>query len=393
MSILIVTAVFSPEPVVSAKLSEDIANNLSLTHDVIVLAPLPTRPFGFKHAKRNVTNDYELVNVESFVCPESNLLGRMFESWSFGRSCVKYIRQNKENIDAIYMNSWPIFAQYLTINTAKKHNIPITTHIQDLYPESLLTKLPYLSFVLNLLILPLDRIVCNKSDKIIAISENMKRHIANTRLISLSKITVVQNWQDEENFVGSEILKDVSEHNLFTFMYLGNIGPVAGVDLLLEAFNIAALNNCRLIIAGSGSQKKILQEKVNRMKLNRVEFWDVPNGKVPEIQAQADVMLLPVKRGAASSSIPSKLPAYMFSKKPIIASVDINSDSAIVIEEADAGWIVEPENRVMLIDAMREAFLTEKSQLELKGENGFNFAMKNLSKKNNLSQLVKVILE
>ena len=47
----------------------------------------------------------------------------------------------------------------------------------------------------------------------------------------------------------------------------------------------------------------------------------------------------------------------------------------------------------MLIDAMREASLTKKSELELKGKNGFNFAMKNLSKRNNLKQLVKAILE
>ena len=83
----------------------------------------------------------------------------------------------------------------------------------------------------------------------------------------------------------------------------------------------------------------------------------------------------------------------MFSKKPIIASVDMDSDSARVINEAKAGWVIEPENIDMLIDAMREASLTKKSELELKGENGFNFAMKNLSKKNNLKQLVKVILE
>jgi hypothetical protein len=104
-------------------------------------------------------------------------------------------------------------------------------------------------------------------------------------------------------------------------------------------------------------------------------------------------MLLPIKKGAASSSIPSKLPAYMFSKKPIIASVDMDSDSARVINETKAGWVIEPENIDMLRDAMRKASLTKKSELELKGKNGFNFAMKNLSKKNNLKQLVKAILE
>ena len=47
----------------------------------------------------------------------------------------------------------------------------------------------------------------------------------------------------------------------------------------------------------------------------------------------------------------------------------------------------------MLTILMREAYSTEKSELELKGENGFAFAMENLSKKNNLKQLVKAILE
>ena len=46
----------------------------------------------------------------------------------------------------------------------------------------------------------------------------------------------------------------------------------------------------------------------------------------------------------------------------------------------------------MLIDAMREASLTKKSELELKGQNGFNFALDNLSKKNNLNQITDIIL-
>jgi len=176
-------------------------------------------------------------------------------------------------------------------------------------------------------------------------------------------------------------------------MYLGNIGPVAGIELLIESFFKANLKDCKLIIAGSGSKRIDLEKLVSSKKIERVYFVDVPNGMVPEIQGSADVMLLPMKKGAASSSIPSKLPAYMFSKKPIIASVDMDSDSARVINEAKAGWVIEPENIDMLIDVMREAFLTKKSELEIKGENGFNFAMKNLSKKNNLKQLVKVILE
>ena len=219
----------------------------------------------------------------------------------------------------------------------------------------------------------------------------MKKHLANSRQISLEKIKVVPNWQDEDAFINYEFTKKPLKNNFFTFMYMGNIGPVAGVDLLIESFSKSNLEKCRLLIAGSGSKRIELQKLVSSRKIDRIDFVDVPDGKVPEIQGSADVMLLPIKKGAASSSIPSKLPAYMFSKKPIIASVDMDSDSARVINEAKAGWVIEPENLDMLIDAMREASLTKKSELELKGENGFNFAMKNLSKKNNLKQLVNFI--
>ena len=49
------------------------------------------------------------------------------------------------------MNSWPVFAQYLTVKTANKFCISIITHIQDVYPESLSTKIPILGFLFNLI--------------------------------------------------------------------------------------------------------------------------------------------------------------------------------------------------------------------------------------------------
>ena len=395
MNILIVSAVFIPEPVVSAKLSEDIANELAVNHKITVISPKPTRPFGFKLNEKNIDRPYTLINLDSYTCPESNILGRFKESYSFGIACSKYIKENRDNIDLIYMNSWPIFAQYLTVKTACKYNIPITTHVQDVYPESLGAKIPILGVIFNLIFKPIDKIILKKSKKIIAISKKMKKYLSKTRQISLDKIKVVQNWQDEEAFINYEDTKNNNsvEKRLFTFMYMGNIGPVAGIDLLIDSFSKANLGNSRLLIAGSGSKRIELENLVSLRKIERVNFVDVPDGAVPEIQGSSNVMLLPIKKGAASSSIPSKLPAYMFSKKPIIASVDIDSDSARVINEAKAGWVIEPENIDMLIDAMREAFLTKKSELELKGENGFNFAIKNLSKKNNLKQLVKAILE
>lgn len=389
--VLIISAVFYPEPVVSAKLSEDIAKELSLLYKVTVVAPKPTRPFGFNLKKdKRKQIDYKLINLESYTCAKSNAIGRLKESYSFGLACKKYISENAENIDVIYMNSWPIFSQYFIVKTAKRHNIKVLTHVQDVYPESLSNKMPSLSAVLNFIFLPIDRFVLKNSYKIIAISNKMKNYLVQTRNLEEENLEVVQNWQNEESFT-SYIHTNKKQESIFTYMYLGNIGPVAGVDLIIDAFIEANITKSKLIIAGSGSKKEELKKIVVKSKVLNIEFLDVPDGKVPEIQALADIMLLPIKKGAASSSIPSKLPAYMFSKKPIIGALDIDSDTARVIIESNCGWVVLPEDTNILKEKIIETYNLEHKELVEKGLNGFKYALKYLSKKNNLSQVTNII--
>jgi glycosyltransferase involved in cell wall biosynthesis len=393
IKILIISAVFSPEPVVSAKLSEDIANELSLSYGVTVLAPKPTRPFGFKLQKDETKSiKYSLINLDSFTCPESNTYGRLKESYSFGLACKKYISENAKNIDLIYMNSWPMFSQYFIVKTAKRYNIKVITHVQDVYPESLTNKIPKLSTILNFIFYPIDKFVLKNSYKIIAISNKMKHYLVETRNLEENSIEVVQNWQNEESFTSyAQTSTSKTKENIFTYMYLGNIGPVAGVDLIIDAFIAANISKSKLIIAGSGSKKEELQKKVNKSKVLNIEFLDVPDGKVPEIQDLADIMLLPIKKGAASSSIPSKLPAYMFSKKPIIGALDLDSDTARVILDSDCGWVVKPEDTSELKEKIIETFNFKNEELIHKGTKGFKYALKYLSKKNNLSQVTNII--
>lgn len=394
-NILIISAVFPPEPVVSASLSYDIANSLAEHNNVTVISPFPTRPKDFNFSKSEVINDkFKHVIANSFTCPESSIFGRMKESYSFGKFCAKYIKENYKEIDVIYQNSWPIFSQYFIYKAAKKYKIPLLTHVMDIYPESLIEKLSFAKSFLFKMLMPIDKKILKYSKKIICISENMKGHLAKTRQISKDKLVIINNWQNEDVFISfRERTSDVPKNSApFTFMYLGNNGPVAGVELLIESFVKANLEDSRLIIAGSGSKTNTCKELVKRLNVKNIEFMPVPSGKVPEIQFLADVMLLPVKKNAAYSSIPSKLPAYMFSAKPIIGSLDLDSDTANAILDADAGWVVEPENSEQLINIMKDVSLYNSSKLKNKGINALNYSLKHFSKKENLNKLTQLIL-
>lgn len=394
-TIVIVSAVFPPEPIVSAMLSHDIAEKLSNKgYEVVVLCPKPTRPHGFQFTNTEIGGSkFSIIHLDSYTHADSSVIGRFRESYSFGRKCVAYIKKKKD-IVCLYINTWPLLAQYLTVRVAVKHKIYNIVHVQDIYPESLINKLLIGKNIFYKLLLPIDKYVLTKSSAVIAISENMSQTLSETRRISPDKISVIQNWQNEDDFINyrntrkTGILEDKAS---FTFMYMGNIGPVAGVDLLIKSFVKAEITDARLVIAGSGSALKACTDLVNSIGVNNIEFIPVPQGAVPETQDKADVLLLPVKKNGALSSIPSKLPAYMFSAKPIIGSLDIKSDTASAIKKADAGIVVEPENEEALAKAMLEISQWSKQTLKNKGENGFNYALSHLSRANNLEKIVSLI--
>lgn len=394
--ILIISAVFPPEPVVSSKLSFEIATELSKDSRVVVLHPKATRPLGFDFKNIcSLDSDFENVTLPSYVCPQSTIIGRLRESYSFGIQCLKYIKKHYTELACIYVNSWPLFSQLLIVKTAKKYGIPCLIHVQDIYPESFANriKINVLKQLLYKILLPVDRYILTRATHILAISANMRLYLTETRQIGSDKITIVENWQDERNFIAYRQQSDHKERmeNRLTFMYLGNNGPVAGVEFLITCFAKARLVNAKLVIAGSGSRKEACKELAWNYPEACIEFWDVPDGKVPEIQAQADVMLLPVKKGAAMSSIPSKLPAYMFSQKVIIGSLDMESDTAKAIIKSNCGLVVEPENEQLLIDAFQEVSGWDAQILEQKGRNGFDYAINRFSRTQNLPLITNLI--
>jgi glycosyltransferase involved in cell wall biosynthesis len=393
--ILLISAVFPPEPVVSASLANDLAVALSEIMEVKVLTPRPSRPFGFSFKKEGYKKrEFEHIVLNSFTYPRSKLAGRMLESYSFGKHAVDFIKKNRSEIKCIYLNSWPLLAQYLIVKASKKYSIPVVLHVQDIYPESLLDKLTLLKSLFVKMLLPLDKYIQKNTSKVVTISPKMKTFLINSRGVEERQIDVVYNWQNEERFIAyGKSVKQELENSCFTFMFLGNLNRTAAIDLLISAFKKSGIENSRLVIAGTGSEKNSLLSLAASYQGVNIEFWDAPMIRVPEIQDKADVLLLNLKKGAAQFALPSKLPAYMFSAKPIIACVDGDSDTSITIKKADCGWIVSPENADALIKAMKTAISTPEKDLQRMGRNGFDFAMENFSREKNLQKLVNILVE
>lgn len=385
-NILIISAVFSPEPVVSATLSYDIAHEMSTKHDVTVLSPRPTRPLGYIFDQSNIFSQFKHQVAKSFTSPTSSVIGRLRESLSFGIASYKFIVNN--NFDIVYINTWPFFAQILAVAAAKKKQIPIVVHIQDIYPESLINKLSRFKSLLTRILLPFDKWMLKNSTSIVTISNGMKGYLSKTRNVPENKIKVVYNWQDEKRFINTT--KKEAQSNLFTFTYLGSLSHSASIDTIINAFEKANLKNSRLVIAGNGSEKEKLVS-LSELSNNTIEFIESPFEKAGEIQSESDVLILSLRKGVGKLALPSKLSAYMFSSKPIIACVDTDSDSARVINNSGCGWVCEPESVDYLSKLMIAVKRVSINQLDDMGCRGKEYALEYFSKKENLKELTKLI--
>jgi glycosyltransferase involved in cell wall biosynthesis len=391
--ILLISSVFPPEPVVSATVNYDLADSLSDIWEVKVITPKPTRPLGFSYENKAPGNrKFEQIIVDSFTCPASRIFGRMKESYSFGKHAAKYIKEKQKEIESIYIHSWPLLGNYIIAKKAVKYSIPYIIHIVDIYPEALLRRLPFLRNTVYRLLLPFDKFAQKNSFKVVTISEGMKELLQKTRKLGETQIEVVNNWQNEDMFLEFNNSSHVSPGTLpFTFMYLGSLSNSASIHTLISAFHKCEIANSRLIIAGDGAEKKNLIALASDLRVKNIEFWDAPLHKVPELQSKADVLLLSLKKGAAKIALPSKLPAYMFSGKPIIACVDNHSDTANAIRKAGCGWIVVPEDVDELSATMKTVRSISNEELLNYGSRGYNYALEHFSKRKNLDRMVSII--
>lgn len=405
MKIIIISAAAPPEPIVSGSVNWDIAVDLSKkNHEVWLISPYPSRPLGVKYIseKENrvtfVSDNFYHVNINSFTYPKYNLFFRLFESFDFGTKSIQYVNKLLKNYDLIYASPWPFIGQLMILILRNDKSKPIIMNVQDLYPESFINKIS--NVFIRKIFSPLyyiDKYIAKKSNHITVVSEGLKNVYVNRRNIKKDKLTIINNWQDESEFVKKIADRGIilSRFNLqfikdkFVFMYLGNIGPVAGVEIIIKAFYNLNNDSTILLIAGSGSQKDKCIMIVDEMKIKNIHFIEVPTGltSVVELQSLSDIMLLPILSNAAHSSIPSKLIAYMFSGKPIISSADNLSETANAILDSECGWITKSNSEFDWTQEMRNAYVTEKEVLIKKGKSGMNFALNNYSKSKGLKKI------
>lgn len=280
-----------------------------------------------------------------------------------------------KNIDVIIGGSTPpiqgLLCGYVAKRLSKQYGrkVPFMYLLQDVFPDSLVTTgLAKKNGILWRIGRVIEDTVYKKADKIIVISEGIKRNIIE-KGVPEEKICVISNWIncDEVHPISKDnnrLYEEYSiEQNLFTVCYAGNLGSAQGTDIIFEVANIlSGVPDIQFVIFGRGRDYDLLRRKIEKSKAENIILNPIlPQERVSEVYSLGDINLIICKKGVGKSALPSKLWSIMACNSRIIASYDEDSDLSRIITDNNFGVCVEPENSKKLAHVIYEEYCKGKT--------------------------------
>ena len=95
--------------------------------------------------------------------------------------------------------------------------------------------------------------------------EEMAGYLSSTRGIDRNKYLVVNNWQNDDDFMNLPAAKSSDK---IVFEYVGSINVHANVDLMIRAFVNAKIKNSEFRIYGGGNRKDYCVSLVKELAAN-----------------------------------------------------------------------------------------------------------------------------
>ena len=379
MKVLIVTQYFWPE---NFRIN-DLAQGLTMIgHHVTVLTGKPNYPSGkffdgysFCGRNREMFARVEVIRVPLVARGEggSIRLALNFLSFALFASLLGPLRcRGFFDVVFVYEPS-PVTVGLpgLVMKFFKK--APILFWVQDLWPESLSATGAVRSSLVLDFVEAVVRFIYKGSDRILVQSRAFSEPI---RKLGVNEDRIHYFPNSAEDFYrpmsGGDLAHIGGLPNGFRVMFAGNIGTAQSFETILSAAEtLREHREIHWIILGDGRQARWVQEEVSKRNLSQCVhlLGRYPMESMPEWFARAEVLLVSLRKDPIFAlTIPSKIQSYMACGRPILASLE--GEGARIVEEAQAGIVVPPEDASALAKAVLQLSLMRPSERETLGQNG-----------------------
>lgn len=391
MHILLVTAYFPPDTGSAAHLFYELGTALvERGHDVSVITSFPSyhaRGDLSRYRRRlwlNETLD-EGISVARVAVPRpfrDTPVGRGLWQFSCAASfALRGLALPRPDVVLVYSPPLPLGLTAWMLRLFR--GIPFVLNVQDLFPQSAIDLGVLKNGFLVRFFKGLERFLYRQANYITVHSPGNREHVI-SRGAEPERVTVMHNWVDTDFIRPGERFNGFSRghglDNRFVVSFAGVVGYSQDLDIVLEAANLLRDRpKIHFLIVGDGVEKARLEQKAREMELSNVQFLPMqPRHRYPAVLHASDVSLATLHAEVATPVVPSKILSIMAAGRPVIASMNLNGDAPRLIEEAQCGYALPPENP----QALAEAILTlyhDATLREQLGWNGRRYAEQHLS--------------
>ena len=225
----------------------------------------------------------------------------------------------------------------------------------DIFPDNLLaiSSSKIQRYIGNLL-RPLFKFAYIRVDKVLVIGRCMKERLVDWG-ISQEKVEVVSNWADELELMPSD--ESLEKDDTIEFQFLGNIGPLQGIELLLEAIPLVESPRASFKFYGRGAYTELLNEFIaTGAHGERVIFGgEVARTDRNNILNRCDVAIVSLDKRVTGLGVPSKTYFSLAVGKPLLVIAGADSEPVRLTKDLNLGWTFtdgSPQGLAKLIDTI-----------------------------------------
>jgi colanic acid biosynthesis glycosyl transferase WcaI len=388
VNILVLCPHFAPDVAPTGEVMTQIADGLvERGHRLHVVSALPWylhhrvdegwtgRPW-----RTETTSWGRITRVHPFPTDKTNIPARALAFGGFTGLASTFAAASPRRPDVVMAMSPPLTLGLAGWGVARARRAPFVFNIQDVFPDvavdlGVLTD-PRLIRAASLL----ERVSYQAADAVTVLSDDLRDNlvakVAGHRGGDPSKIRVIPNFVDTERIrpadADNPYRKEFGLTGKRVVLYAGNVGLSQSLDLVIEAARrFADRSDVVFVINGGGSARPELERA--GAGLPNLRFVDMqPKDRLPEVLAAGDVHVVPLRRGLAKASVPSKLYSILAAGRPVLASVDEGTEVARTVEQAGAGIAVPPEDPDAFVAALGR-LLDDPDGARQMGERGRRF--------------------
>lgn len=277
---------------------------------------------------------------------------------------------------------------------------PVVYNAQDLFPDTLsgtgLAKKGGLLWKIGSWV---ARVTFNNTDKIIAISEDIKRTLVEEKGIPADKVVVVYNWVDSDAVV--PIAKEENplfeefglNREKFHVVYAGNLGNAQNINIVVDAAaRLRDNENVEFVVFGSGGLEGDIRARIEAEGLKNLRLLPLqPVERVKYVYSLGDVCLVSCKEGLGGSAMPSKTWSILSCGRPVLANFD-EGELQMILTKNELGVFTKAGDLEGFVSAIEELAADPEACAKM-GARGRQFILDNLTKDAGTSKYAEVLRE